>query len=132
MGLAHLDDRPAHADLGMLDGVVRPAPAKGHGQVPLLDCLAWPGQGFAASSAATSSMSICSSRYGDMAKTFRQMVRDARGQIKVISPQEAKPIIDLGAAMLIDVREAWEIAQHGTIPGARNLTRGELEIKADT
>ena len=67
-----------------------------------------------------------------MAKTFRQMVREARGQIKVISPQEAKRIIDLGAVMLIDVREAWEIAQHGTIPGARNITRGELEIKADT
>ena len=43
-----------------------------------------------------------------MAKTFRQMVREARGKIKVIGPREAKPIIDLGAAMLIDVREAWE------------------------
>ena len=67
-----------------------------------------------------------------MAKTFRQMVREARGQIKVISPREAKPIIDRGGAMLIDVREAWEIARHGTIQGARNITRGELEIRADT
>ena len=67
-----------------------------------------------------------------MAKTFRQMVKEARGQVKVITPRDAKPIIDHGAATLIDVREAWEIAQHGTIPGARNITRGELEIKADT
>jgi rhodanese-related sulfurtransferase len=66
-----------------------------------------------------------------MGKTFRQMVREARGQIKVISPHEAKPIIERGGAMLIDVREAWEIALHGTIPGARNITRGELEIRAD-
>jgi rhodanese-related sulfurtransferase len=67
-----------------------------------------------------------------MSKTFRDMVREARREIKVISAQEAKPVIERGAAMLIDVREAWEIAQHGTIPGARNITRGELEIKADT
>jgi rhodanese-related sulfurtransferase len=67
-----------------------------------------------------------------MGKTFRDMVREARREIKVISAQEAKPVIERGAAMLIDVREAWEIAQHGTIPGARNITRGELEIKADT
>jgi len=67
-----------------------------------------------------------------MAKTFRQMVKEAREQVKVISACDAKPVIDRGGAMLIDVREAWEIAQHGTIPGARNITRGELEIRADT
>jgi rhodanese-related sulfurtransferase len=67
-----------------------------------------------------------------MAKTFRQMVKEARGQVKVITPRDAKPIVDRGGAMLIDVREAWEIAQHETIPGARNITRGELEIRADT
>jgi len=67
-----------------------------------------------------------------MAKTFRQMVKEARGQVKVISARDAKAVIDRGGAMLINVREAWEIAQHGTIPGARNITRGELEIRADT
>ena len=67
-----------------------------------------------------------------MAKTFRQMVKEGREQVKVISACDAKPVIDRGGAMLIDVREAWEIAQHGTIPGARNITRGELEIRADT
>ena len=67
-----------------------------------------------------------------MAKTFRQMVKEARGQVNVITPRDAKPIIERGGAMLIDVREAWEIAQHGTIQGARNITRGGLEIKADT
>ena len=64
-----------------------------------------------------------------MAKTFRQMVREARGQVKVITPRDAKPIVDQGGAMLIDVREAWEIAQHGTISGARNITRGELDAE---
>jgi len=65
-------------------------------------------------------------------KTFRQLVREAREHVNVLSPQEAKRIIDQGGVMVIDVREAWEIAQTGTIPGARNITRGELEIKADT
>jgi rhodanese-related sulfurtransferase len=65
-------------------------------------------------------------------KTFRQLVREAREHVNVLSPQEAKRIIDQGGVMVIDVREAWEIAQTGTIPGTRNITRGELEIKADT
>ena len=34
--------------------------------------------------------------------------------------------------LLIDVGEEWQLRERGTIPGARNVTRGELEIKADT
>ncbi len=66
-----------------------------------------------------------------MGKTFRQRVHEARAHVKLLSPVEAKQIIDGRGAMVIDVREAWEIAHHGTIPGARNITRGELDIKAD-
>ncbi|HEY3229237.1 MAG TPA: rhodanese-like domain-containing protein, partial [Roseiflexaceae bacterium] len=64
--------------------------------------------------------------------TFRQLVQEAREHINILSPQDAKQIIDQGGVTVIDVREPWEIAQTGTIPGARNITRGELEIKADT
>jgi len=67
-----------------------------------------------------------------MGKTFRQRARDARVHVKMLSPIEAKRIADGGGAMVIDVREAWEVAEHGTIPGARNITRGELDIKADS
>ncbi len=67
-----------------------------------------------------------------MGKTFRQLVQEAREHINVLSPQDAKRIIDQGGVLVIDVRESWEIARTGTIPGARNITRGELEIKADT
>jgi rhodanese-related sulfurtransferase len=66
-----------------------------------------------------------------MAKTFRQRVQEARAHVKLLSPAEAKRIIDARGVTVIDVREAWEIARHGTIPGARNITRGELDIKAD-
>ncbi len=67
-----------------------------------------------------------------MGKTFRQMVADARSQVKVLSPQEAKQEIDKGNATVIDVREPDEVAESGTVPGARNIPRGVLEIKADT
>src|SRR3989442_914650 len=66
-----------------------------------------------------------------MGKTFRERVHEARADVQLLSPIEAKRIIDGGGAMVIDVREAWEVAQHGTVPGARNITRGELDIKAD-
>ena len=67
-----------------------------------------------------------------MGKTFRQMVADARGQVGVISPQDAKKEIDKGGATVIDVREPDEVAESGTVPGAKNIPRGVLEIKADT
>ncbi len=67
-----------------------------------------------------------------MGKTFRQMVADARGEIGVVSPQDAKREIDKGGATVIDVREPDEVAESGTVPGARNIPRGVLEIKADT
>ena len=67
-----------------------------------------------------------------MGKTFRQMVADARGQVGVISPQDAKKEIDKGSATVIDVREPDEVAESGTVPGAKNIPRGVLEIKADT
>ena len=28
--------------------------------------------------------------------------------------------------------EAWQLAERGTIPGAKNISRGELDIRADT
>ena len=62
-----------------------------------------------------------------MGKTFRQRVHEARVHVKMLSPIEAKRIVDGGGAMVIDVREAWEVAEHGTIPDARNITRGELD-----
>ncbi len=67
-----------------------------------------------------------------MGKTFRQMVADARSEVNVVSPQDAKADVDSGKATIIDVREPDEVAESGTVPGARNIPRGVLEIKADT
>jgi rhodanese-related sulfurtransferase len=65
-------------------------------------------------------------------KTFRQRVHETRTTVTMISPEEAKRRLDAGGVTLIDVGEEWQLLERGTIPGARNITRGELEIKADT
>ena len=66
------------------------------------------------------------------AKTFRERVHEAREHVAMLSPDEARRLIELGGVLLIDVGEEWQLRERGTIPGARNITRGELEIRADT
>jgi rhodanese-related sulfurtransferase len=65
-------------------------------------------------------------------KTFRERVHEARKSVVMLTPEEAKRLLDTGGVLLIDVGEEWQLRERGTIPGARNITRGELEIKADT
>jgi rhodanese-related sulfurtransferase len=74
-------------------------------------------------------------READRAKTvhksFRERVHDARKDVTMLPPLEAKRQLDAGGVLLIDVGEEWQLRERGTIAGARNITRGELEIKAD-
>jgi rhodanese-related sulfurtransferase len=65
-------------------------------------------------------------------KTFRERVHEARKTVSMLTPEMAKQLLDEGGVTLIDVGEEWQLRERGTIPGARNITRGELEIKADT
>jgi rhodanese-related sulfurtransferase len=65
-------------------------------------------------------------------KTFRERVHEVREHITTLTPEQAKQRLEAGDVLLIDVGEEWQLRERGTIPGARNITRGELEIKADT
>jgi rhodanese-related sulfurtransferase len=65
-------------------------------------------------------------------KTFRERVHDARVAVPMLTPEQAKQRIDAGGVLVIDVGEEWQLRERGTVPGARNITRGELEIRADT
>jgi rhodanese-related sulfurtransferase len=67
-----------------------------------------------------------------IAKTFRQRVDEVRPRVRLLSVHEAKDLVDRGNVMVIDVGEAWQVQERGTIPGARHIPRGELDIKADT
>jgi rhodanese-related sulfurtransferase len=65
-------------------------------------------------------------------KTFRERVHETRKTVTMITPEEAKRRLEAGGVTLIDVGEEWQLRERGTIAGARNITRGELEIKVDT
>jgi rhodanese-related sulfurtransferase len=65
-------------------------------------------------------------------KTFRQRVHEARKGLQMLTPKDAKRLIEAGGVTLIDVGEEWQLKERGTISGARNITRGELEVLADT
>jgi rhodanese-related sulfurtransferase len=65
-------------------------------------------------------------------KTFRERVHETRNAVTMITPEEAKRRLDAGGVTLIDVGEEWQLRERGTIAGARNITRGELEVRADT
>ena len=68
-----------------------------------------------------------------MAKTFGQMVSEAREQVDVLSPQDAqKKMQGDPNVVVVDVREAEDIAGTGKVPGAVNIPLGMLPLRADT
>jgi rhodanese-related sulfurtransferase len=63
---------------------------------------------------------------------LKEMVaEEAKGRVGEISPDELQRALESGEDVLvIDVREPHEFAQ-GHLPGAVNVPRGMLELKAD-
>jgi rhodanese-related sulfurtransferase len=67
-----------------------------------------------------------------MAKTFGQMAAEAMAQVPTISPAEAHMRLQQAPnTLVIDVRDAADIAATGTIDGAMNISFGSLTYKAD-
>jgi rhodanese-related sulfurtransferase len=67
-----------------------------------------------------------------MAKTFKQMVGEAREGTPVLSPQEAqKKMQDDPNTLVVDVRDAADLAGTGVIPGSINVSLGMLPVRAD-
>jgi len=67
-----------------------------------------------------------------MAKTFQQLMEEARQEVKEISVQEAREILEKnGKYVLLDVREKDEY-RDGHLEKAVPLPRGFLEIKIET
>ncbi len=68
-----------------------------------------------------------------MPKTLYDYVRDALARIREITPEEGKRLLEAPSHEgwhFVDVREESEFAA-GHVPGARNVPRGFLEVKAD-
>ncbi|MBI2350720.1 MAG: molybdopterin-synthase adenylyltransferase MoeB [Deltaproteobacteria bacterium] len=67
-----------------------------------------------------------------MARTFKQLMDEARNEIKEISVQEADELLKKnGKYLLLDVREKDEYRE-GHLEGALSLPRGFLEIKIES
>ncbi len=67
-----------------------------------------------------------------MAKTFRQMVAEAQAEVPSIDPTEAQQRMEQDPnTLVVDVRDAADLAGTGVIPGAANVSLGTLPIRAD-
>ena len=67
-----------------------------------------------------------------MAKSFMQMVEEARAEVDILSSTEAqKRLTQDPDALVVDVRDAADIASTGLAPGGVNISLGMLPVKAD-
>ena len=62
--------------------------------------------------------------------TAAELVREAKGNIENLTPDQVQAEMASGNATLVDIRDAPELA-NGTIPGAVHASRGMLEFHAD-
>ena len=67
-----------------------------------------------------------------MPKTFGQMVSEATAAVSALKPAEVQSRLQQNRNILvIDVRDAADVALTGRIPGAVNISYGALTYKAD-
>ncbi len=61
-----------------------------------------------------------------MMRTYAELLREARAEIREVTPAAADAARQQGGAILVDVREAFEWEQ-GHVPGARHIARSHVE-----
>ncbi|MBV8978502.1 MAG: rhodanese-like domain-containing protein [Alphaproteobacteria bacterium] len=66
-----------------------------------------------------------------MAASVKEMIEAANAVVPKITPDQAKAMIDKGGVLVVDVRDAPEVAASGKVAGAVNVSRGMLEFRAD-
>ncbi len=64
-------------------------------------------------------------------KTANHYLEEANAVVPKISPEEGIAKHAAGGSVFIDVRDASEIDQSGTIAGALRIPRGMIEFRAD-
>jgi rhodanese-related sulfurtransferase len=63
--------------------------------------------------------------------TVKDMLAAARAAVPAISPAEAADLVKTADALIVDVRDGTEVAASGKVKGAKAISRGLLEFKAD-
>lgn len=66
-----------------------------------------------------------------MATNVKQMLEAANAAVPRITPAEAREMIAKDNTLVVDVRDAPEVAASGTVVGAIHVSRGMLEFRAD-
>lgn len=66
-----------------------------------------------------------------MPTSVKEMMEAANAVVPKITPAEAKDMIAKGNTLIVDVRDAAEVANSGKVPNAVNVSRGMLEFRAD-
>lgn len=63
--------------------------------------------------------------------SVKDMVAQAKSEIKEVDVAGARNLIDNGGATLIDIRDVRELWRSGKVPGSRHVPRGMLEFWID-
>ncbi len=66
-----------------------------------------------------------------MATSLKEMIAAANAVVPRVTPQEAQALMAKSNTIVIDVRDAPEIEGSGKVKGARHVSRGMLEFRAD-
>ena len=66
-----------------------------------------------------------------MPTTVKQLMEAANAAVPRITPAQAQEMIAKGDTLVVDVRDAAEVAASGKVAGAVAVSRGLLEFKAD-
>lgn len=67
-----------------------------------------------------------------MVLSVKQLMSDANAAVPKISVDEARKLVAEENALLVDVRDGTELANTGKLRGARHVSRGMIEFRADT
>ena len=66
-----------------------------------------------------------------MVTTVKQLLEAANAAVPRVTPAEAREMMAKGNTLVLDVRDAPELAQSGKVAGALHISRGMLEFRAD-
>jgi rhodanese-related sulfurtransferase len=66
-----------------------------------------------------------------MSTNVKQMLEAANAAVPKITPDQAGDMIKAGNTLILDVRDAPEVATSGKVAGALNVSRVMLEFRAD-
>lgn len=67
-----------------------------------------------------------------MPTRVKDLLASARAAVPQITPQDAMKCMAEGDVLVVDVRDAHELAATGKIKGAINVSRGMIEFRADS